>query len=89
MDLADFPSQWQFPFHFGRKTCVAGKFPVGMPARGHSQQQANRERLTGNEGFRVGQKLSPNQLFSLVGLREAMWRNSNEQPEEQRKESNP
>ena len=60
-----------------------------MPARGHSQQQANRERLTGNDGFRVGQKLSPNELLSLIGLGKGMRRDCKNQPTEQRKRNKP
>jgi hypothetical protein len=54
-----------------------------MPARGHSQQQAHGERLAGNNRGCVGQKFRLNELFSLVGLRKAVWGNSNNQPAKQ------
>jgi len=37
----------------------------------------------------IGQELWPNELFSLVGLRKAVWGDNNKQTAEQRWESNP
>src|SRR5262249_7019829 len=73
LDVADLPTRRQFPFQFGGQACVAGKFPVGVPARGHLQQDPYGERLSGNDRVCVGQELRPNELFSLVGLGYTVW----------------
>ena len=45
LDVAYLPARRQFPFHFRWQACVAGKFPVGVPARSHAKQQTDGKRL--------------------------------------------
>ncbi len=72
MNLTDFPARWQLPFQFCRKTSVTGKFPVGMPAGSHSQQQPNGKRLSWDNSACVGQELRLDELLSLIRLAEAV-----------------
>ena len=72
--LTNFPSRRQFPLQFSGEASVAGKFPVSMPGRSHSQQQPDSKRFAGNNCVRVGQQLSPNELFSLILLSEPLRR---------------
>src|SRR4030095_841200 len=70
LNLTDFPARWQLPFQFRGKAGVARKFPVSMPVRSHSQQQADSKWLSGDNRARIRQELRFDELFSLIRLAE-------------------
>src|SRR5206468_10701663 len=88
LNLADFPSRWQFPFQFRGKTRVPRERPVGVPPGGHSKQQTDGERFSRNNGVRVSQQLGLDEFFSLIHLRPALRRQSEDrQSNEVRRDS--
>src|SRR5262249_50419473 len=80
LNLANFPTRWQFPFQFSWKTGVARERPISVPLRSHSKQQPDREWLARNNRAGISQKLSLHEFLSLVNLRRAMWRRTEDRP---------
>ena len=79
LDFAGLPTVGQLPFHLGGDAGVARKFPVGVPVRNHAEEQADGERLAGNDGVDIRDEAGADQFAAFVSLGAARAQKSQKQ----------